>query len=302
MTRARTGGRRFDGRVALVTGGGDAGDVVDVGLGIGAMICEKLAGEGAAVAVVDRDIALATCTAQRITDTGGVARPVRADVSNETDCRSAVAEIVDEFGRLDVLIHNVGIESYRRRTSPDGKPIDLAHAPTVAEVEESDWAKVMAVNVTGMLLMTKHASRHLGAGSAIVTISSLAALTPLRGTAAYSTSKGAVLSLTSAMAVDLAPVRANCVLPGSVWTPIARRKLPVDPELVQSIRDERRGQTLVGIEGSALDIANATAFLASDDARWITGQYLLVDGGRALGYSNRALPGEASRRGGDSPP
>lgn len=138
----------------------------------------------------------------------------------------------------------------------------------------------MHVNVKGMLLMAKHAARHFRPGAAIVNIASTGALRPLRGTAAYATSKGAVISLTYAMAVELSPTRANCVSPGRVWTPAVLRKLPTDQ--IEEIRAERRSSALVGREGTGMDIAHAAAFLASDESQWISGQHLVVDGGASL--------------------
>jgi NAD(P)-dependent dehydrogenase (short-subunit alcohol dehydrogenase family) len=267
----------FSGEVALVTGGGDVGDHTEAGLGIGATICEVLARNGARVGVVDRSLGHARTTVARIEAAGGSALAVEADVSVESDCREAVAAVVASFGRLDIVVTGVGIESYPRTDAENGS-ID---PPLVSEVAAADWDRTMDVNVKGMMLMAKHAAPHLGQGSSIVTIGSTGALRPARATSAYATSKGAVLSLTYALAVDLAPTRANCVSPGRVWTPIAKRKLP--PHTTDAIRAQRFSDTLVGTEGSALDIANAVAFLASNDARWITGQHLVVDGGAGLG-------------------
>lgn len=276
--------RRFDGKVAIVTGGGDAA-LAGVGLGTGAAICERLAAEGCQVAVLDRSLDLAMCTVKRIEDKGGRAIAVAADVSAENDCRAAVGQVIDNFGRIDVLVNNVGIESYPR-DNKDPKRVHLNRGLLIPEIEVADWDQVMAVNVRGMMLMAKHATPFLskqppGAAS-IVTISSLAALQPVRGTAAYATSKGAVVTLTYSMAIDLAPIRANCVSPGQVWTPAAMRKLPKVAEKIESVRAIRKNNSLLRTEGTGDDIAQAVAFLASDDARWITGQHLVVDGGYGL--------------------
>jgi NAD(P)-dependent dehydrogenase (short-subunit alcohol dehydrogenase family) len=274
-------GERFDGKVAVVTGGGDAADLRGVGLGIGATISELLAAEGAHVAVIDRDRDLAALTVGRIEAAGGTAVAVPADVGNEADCRNAAEQALEAYGRLDVLVNNVGIESYPR--SEDGTRLE--RGLLLSEVAEEDWDRTMDINVKGMMLMAKHAAPHFAPGAAIVNIGSLAALQPHRGTSAYATSKAAVVGLTIAMAVDLAPTRANCVSPGQAWTPAVVRKLGSDPEQIEAIRAERLGNTLVGTEGTALDIAEAVAFLASAQGRWITGQHLVVDGGFSL-YGN----------------
>jgi NAD(P)-dependent dehydrogenase (short-subunit alcohol dehydrogenase family) len=275
--------QRFAEKVAIVTGGGIADDFsalnggsYDDLLSVGAAISVILAAEGCRVAVLDRELERAQKTVDRIQAAGGRAIALRADVTNDEDCRSAVADVVGAFDHLDVLMNSLGI----RGTASDEPGVDEAPPPLLTEVGEEAWDRTMHVNVKAMMLMAKHAAAHFGDDAAIVNIASTGALRPLKGTAAYAVSKGAVISLTYAMAVELAPTRANCVSPGRVWTPAVLRKLP--PDQIEEIRAERRSAALVGREGTALDIARAAVFLASDDAQWITGQHLLVDGGASL--------------------
>jgi NAD(P)-dependent dehydrogenase (short-subunit alcohol dehydrogenase family) len=175
-----------------------------------------------------------------------------------------VQAAVDRFGRLDFLDNNVGIGS---------------RGSVVDESEES-WRRLMTVNVDTMFLAAKHAipaMRRVG-GGAIVNVSSISALRP-RGLTAYSVSKGAVIALTRAMAVDHGPenIRVNCVAPGPVYTPMVYQR-----GMSPAARDQRRKASALGIEGTGWDIGHAVRFLLSDFARYITGHTLVVDGGTTL--------------------
>ena len=256
------------GKVAIVTGGGAAGD----GIGNGRAASILLARAGARVLVVDREASLAERTVAMIADEGGDAAAFAADVTQDADCAAMVAAAVEQFGRLDVLDNNVGIGS--RGTS-------------VTETE-ARWAEVMEVNVTAMFLAAKHAVPAMiesGDGGAIVNVASIAALRP-RGMTAYTTSKGAVISLTRAMAVDHAPdsIRANCIAPGPVFTPMVGGE-----NMSAEARARRRSASPLGIEGTGWDVGNAVVFLASNRARYITGQTLIVDGGVTLTSAPRAF-------------
>ena len=256
----------LSGKVAIVTGGGAAGD----GIGNGRAAAILLARAGASVFVVDRKLELARRTAELIEAEGGTAAGHAADVTDEDACRELVERAIDSFGRLDLLDNNVGIGS---------------HGSVVDEPAEA-WRRVMQVNVESMFLVAKYAIPAMvtSGGGAIVNVSSISALRP-RGLTSYSVSKGAVIALTKAMAVDHGPqgIRVNCVAPGPVYTPMV-----FGGGMSDTARDQRRQASLLGIEGSGWDIGNAVRFLLSDQARYITGQVLVVDGGTTLRGPERA--------------
>jgi NAD(P)-dependent dehydrogenase (short-subunit alcohol dehydrogenase family) len=249
------------GKVAIVTGGGAAGD----GIGNGRAAAILLARAGAKVLVVDRDEKLATRTAEMIAREGGTAAAHAADLTDEAQCAGMVAAALEKFRRLDLLDNNVGIGGR-------GSVVDMAPA---------DWRRVMQVNVDTMYLAARHAIPAMIAtarGGAIVNVSSISALRP-RGLTAYSTSKGAVIALTRAMAVDHGRdhIRVNCVAPGPVYTPMVYAR-----GMSEQNREGRRRASVLGIEGTGWDIGLAVRFLLSDHARYITGQTLVVDGGATL--------------------
>jgi NAD(P)-dependent dehydrogenase (short-subunit alcohol dehydrogenase family) len=248
----------LDGKVAVVTGGGAAGE----GIGNGRAAAILFARAGARVLVVDRDEALARRTAEMAVEQGGEASAFTADVTKEDDCAAMVATALERYGRLDVLDNNVGIGS----------------RGSVVDETAARWELVMRVNVESMFLAAKYAIPAMidsGEGGAVVNVSSISALRP-RGLTAYSASKGAVISLTRAMAMDHAGdgIRVNCVAPGPVYTPMVYAGGMSD-----AARETRRRASPLGIEGSGWDIGNAVVFLASARARYITGQTLVVDGG-----------------------
>ena len=258
MTKALDSG--LEGKVAIVTGGGTVGD--GIGNGRAAALC--LADSGAKVLVVDRDYGRAAGTVSMIEADGGEAAAQSADVTTNDGACAMVAAALSAWGRLDILNNNVGIGS---------------RGSVVSESEEN-WERVMRVNVSSMFLCCKHAVPAMEAtgGGAIVNVSSIAALRP-RGLTAYSTSKGAVIALTRALAVDHGPegIRVNCVAPGPVYTPMVYASGMSD-----DARDARRRASLLGIEGTGWDIGHAVAFLCSERARYITGQVLVVDGGATI--------------------
>jgi NAD(P)-dependent dehydrogenase (short-subunit alcohol dehydrogenase family) len=248
-------------KVAIVTGGGALGE----GIGNGRAASILLARAGARVLVVDRELDLARQTVKMIADEGGTAVACAADVTDDAQCRAMVDTALAQFGRLDFLDNNVGIAS----------------TGSVVDEDPQRWRRVMQVNVDSMFLASKHAIpamiKTAGAG-AIVNVASIAALRP-RGMTAYSTSKGAVIALTRAMAVDHGPdgIRVNCVAPGPVYTPMV-----VAPGMSPEARDRRRRASVLGIEGTGWDVGYAVRFLLSGHARYITGQTLVVDGGMTL--------------------
>jgi NAD(P)-dependent dehydrogenase (short-subunit alcohol dehydrogenase family) len=250
----------LEGKVAVVTGGGAAGD----GIGNGRAAAILLAKAGVRVVVADRIGKLAERTVALIAETGGEAIAVEGDVTRAADCKALVQAALDRFGRLDLLDNNVGIGS----------------RGSVVDESEETWRRVMQVNVDSMFLTSKHAipaMRRTG-GGAIVNVSSISALRP-RGLTTYSVSKGAVIALTQAMAVDHGRegIRVNCVAPGPVYTPMVYGRGMSD-----AVRDRRRQASTLGIEGTGWDIGHAVRFLLSDYARYITGHVLVVDGGTTL--------------------
>ncbi len=259
------------GAVAIVVGGGSQGD----GLGNGKASALLLARQGARVLVVDRNGSAAHATVSAITAEGGTSAAAEADATVEADCERLVGEASVRWGAPTILINNVGIGS---------------RGSVVDESVES-WERVMRVNVQSMMLTSKHVIPAMAeaGGGAIVNISSISTLVP-RGLTAYSTSKGAVIALTKAMAVDHATdgIRVNCVAPGPIYTPMVSER-GMTPEA----RDGRRRASLLRVEGAPWDVANAVTFLASHRARYITGQTLVVDGGVTLRGPHRD-PGSAA--------
>lgn len=242
-------GEELDGKVAVVAGGGARGD----GIGNGRASAILFARAGARVVVVDRDIDLARRTEEMIRAEGGVATAVAGDVALEADCKAVVAAAREAYGGVDILDNNVGVGSDK----------------SVVEEDPDFWDEIMRVNVKTMFLLSKYAVPEMIArgGGAIVNVSSISALRP-RGLTAYSTSKGAVIALTRAMAVDHARdgVRVNCVAPGPVFTPMVDRE-----SMTAERREMRKNASPLGIEGTGWDIGEAVVFLCSARARYITG-------------------------------
>lgn len=254
------GAPRLDGKVAIVTGAGSRAE----GIGNGRAAAVLFAREGARVLLVDVSRAAAEATRAMIEREGGEAAVFEADVTRADAARAMVEEAVRRWGRLDILDNNVGIGG----------------RGTVLEVDEAEWERIMRVNVTGMMLASKYAIPAMirSGGGAIVNISSISALRP-HGLTAYSTSKGAVIALTRAMAIDHARegIRVNCIAPGPVYTPMVYAD-----GMSEEMRELRRKASPLGIEGTAWDVAQAALFLVSDEARYITGVVLPVDGGVTL--------------------
>ena len=247
---------RLAGKTAVVTGAGAANDEI----GIGRAIAYIMAREGARVACADLDGVRAEATASQIRAEGGEAIAVAADVSLPDDCEALVSATVESFGRLDILVNNVGIST---PTSLEAVTLDL-------------WNRTIATNLTSVMLMSKFAvpamAKH--GGGSIVNISSLAGMRAM-GAIAYGPSKAAMAQLSREIGVlhGRQGIRVNTVAPGHVMTPHAMSKLPA------AMRDARRKVGPLGIEGDAWDIARAVLFIASDEARFINGVQLAVDGG-----------------------
>ncbi len=249
------------GQVALVTGGAS---------GIGRATALLLADAGAAVAVVDLDESGGLAVVRAIEERGGQALFVRCDVSQGADCQRAVDRTVQELGGLDVLVNNAGI--IRRAT--------------VVETSEEEWERVMAVNAKSVYLFAKYAVPVMAGrgGGAIVNIGSGWGLVGGQRAASYCASKGAVVQLTRAMALDHAGqnIRVNCVCPGDTDTPMLR-----DEARQLGEPDERflaeAAQRPLGRIGTPRDIAQAVLYLVSGAASYVTGAVWVVDGGGLAG-------------------
>ena len=259
----------LEGKVAIVTGGGAAGE----GIGNGRATAILLAQGGRARRGRGSDAGAGRAHGGDDQDAGGEALAVAADITKSKDCAAMVEAARDRFGRLDFLDNNVGIGS----------------RGSVVDETEENWRRVMQVNVETMFLAAKHAIPAMvkAGGGAIVNVSSISALRP-RGLTVYSASKGAVIALTRAMAVDHGKdgIRVNCVAPGPVYTPMVYQR-----GMSTQQRDRRRQASVMGREGTGWDIGHAVRFLLSDYARYITGHTLVVDGGATLVGPERDAPG-----------
>lgn len=262
---------RLEGKVAVVVG---AGQTPGATIGNGRATALLFAREGARVLAVDRDLASAGETVAAIARDGGQAAAHLADVTDEAQVRGAIDACVARWGRIDVLHNNVGVS------------LAAGDAP-VAEIEVEAFDRVVAVNLRGMVLACKHVlpvMRDQG-GGAIVNISSVAAWAAHPGVG-YKTTKAGVIALTQQLAITWARfgIRANAILPGLMNTPMA-----IEPRIAATGRSreevvaERDARVpLGGRMGTAWDVAYAALFLASDEARFITGAALPVDGGTSV--------------------
>ena len=247
---------RLEGKVAIVTGAGSSGE----GVGNGKAASILFAREGAKVLLVDFIEARAQETAEFIKEEGGEASVFQGDMTKLDDCQQMVQAAMDRYGRVDILDNNVGI----------------SQRGTVVEVSEEDWDRVMTVNLKTVVLARKAAIPRMieSGGGAIINISSIAGLRA-HSTTPYSASKAGVIGLTMSMAADHAKenIRVNAIAPGLVYTPM------VAPRMDDEQRRYRRNVAPLQTEGTGWDIGYAALFLASDEARWISGVVLPVDAG-----------------------
>ena len=261
--------QRLEGRTALVTG---------AARGIGAATARRLASEGARIVIADLLDEPGTKTAAAIVAAGGQAEYLHADVSREADWQAACALAKSRFGGLDILVNNAGV----------------VFAASVEETTLEDWQRMHAVNVEGVFLgirvctpLLKEGGARLPGGAAIVNLSSIAGLVGSPRMPAYSASKGAVRLLTKSVALEYGqkkyPIRINSVHPGVIDTDMGQ--MVVDLVMKRMAKDEAGARALlvsqhpIGRLGKAEDVANVIAFLCSDDAAFVTGSELVVDGG-----------------------
>ena len=249
---------RLAGRVAVVTG---------AGTGIGRATCIRLAEEGADVVATSRTVANVeeTC-AQAEAACGRRPLGLALDVRDREAVEAVMSDVAARYGRIDVLVANAGIE--------------LLHAPSIVETSDEDWDMVLGVNATGAFYCCRAALRHMADGGAVVTVGSINGLIAWEHDAAYCASKGALLQLTRAIALDMAPrnIRANCVCPGVIDTPMADgfAEQAEDPA---AVRSEYAALSPLNRLGTPREIANCILFLASDEASFVTGSALVADGG-----------------------
>jgi NAD(P)-dependent dehydrogenase (short-subunit alcohol dehydrogenase family) len=256
----------FDGRSVLVTGGA---------LGIGRGIVEAFAAEGASVAIADIAAVPAEETRTALQDDGRRVIAVAGDVSDAASARRMVDETVAAFGRLDVLVNNAGI------MPPDWYD-------RLEDLSEERWDRILGVNLKGAFLMSKFALPHIrnAGGGSIINIASVQGLQSMPRVGAYAASKGGLLSLTRAMALDYAPhgIRVNAICPGTIDSEMVRAIARTEPG--DEDENVRRYGSIhpLGRIGQPADVAASAVFLASDRASFITGEALSVDGGfMALG-------------------
>lgn len=264
--REPTGDRRsLAGRIAVVAGAGASGP----GWSIGKACCVTLARRGATIVALDLNAGAAAETAREVEAVGGKALALTADVADPERMAAVIAEVLERFGRIDLYQANAGI----------GRPGDVETTPL------DDWRRAQQVNVESLLISTRRvipAMRAAGRG-AIVTVSSVAGLRYLGYPhLAYSVTKAAVIHFTRMLAQQYAAdgIRANCVVPGLIDTPRIRHTVASQfADDLDTARRARDRQVPLGRMGTAWEVADAVAFLASDEAAYITGTELVVDGG-----------------------
>ena len=260
---------RLAGKIAVIVG---AGQSPGQGIGNGRATVLRFIQEGSKILAVDRDLAAAEETAALAAKEGGECVPFAADVTREASLAAAMAEAVRRWGRIDILHNNVGVS-----VGGGDKPIE--------ELTEEAYDRVSAINLRGTIMACKHAlpiMRRQQAG-AIVNISSVAALENTYPLVTYKVTKAGMVAFTQQLALQNAPygIRANCILPGLMDTPMAvdTRARASNRSRVEIAAERDAKVPLRGKMGTGWDVANAALFLASDEANFITGVALPVDGG-----------------------
>ena len=246
---------RLHGRVAAITGGG---------LGIGRATALAFAAEGALVALADVEVGAAETVAQEITKSGGRAIAIGVDVGDAAQVGRFVERVVQEFGRLDVMFANAGI----------------VHAAPFLEHPEAEWHRVLRVNLTGVFLCCQAAARQMvkQGGGRIITTASINGFRGVENLIGYNVAKAGVVEMTRTMAVELAchDITVNAIAPAQIDTRLTRG-------LSEDARRRRIQRIPMGRFGEPEEVARAALFLASDDANYITGHTLAVDGGYLAG-------------------
>ena len=256
-----TQGNRLEGKVAIVTGAAATGSGEFVG--IGQAISLLFARQGAKVLLVDRDEKNAEITLGQIKEEGGDATVCVGDVTDIDSCEAMTESAMRAYGKVNVLVNNVGISG----------------PGLVTDVEEEFWDTVMDVNLKSVMLTSKFAIPEMikDGGGSIINLSSIVGLRAGGGSPshAYAASKGGILGLTNSMAVHYGRdnIRVNAIAPGHIYSPMVARHTS------QELLDLRRRAGPLGFDGTAWDVAYAILFLASDEARWISGVTLPVDAG-----------------------
>lgn len=252
---------RLDNKVALVTGAGS---------GIGKDIALLYARQGARVIVADINSNAAAETVAAIAARDGVAHALPLDVANEDQVRTAFAQVVQDHGRLDILVNNAGV----------------SHVGNILETSAEDWDRVMSVNARGVFLCSKYAITHMIAqdpqGGVLVNMASVAGMIAVDRRFPYGASKGTVISMTRSIAMDFVGqgIRVNAICPGTVHTPFVEGYLERNfADNKDEVRKQLHARQPIGRMGRPEEIANAALYLASDEAAFVTGSLLVIDGG-----------------------
>ena len=247
---------RVQNKVAIVTGAGS---------GIGRATAEVLAEEGAKVVVADIDAERGNRTVGAIREKGNTAHFVQADISQESDAKKISDEAVKTYGRIDILVNNAATFVLKG-----------------FEATSEEWRHSLGVNVIGTAMVTKYAVEHMKKnGGAIVILGSISSFLAQPDFFAYSATKAAMLQLSRNMAMDLGPykIRVNAVCPGSIITAASYRHMEKVGMTLEEFDAQEGAKTFVGRAGKPREVAYAILFLVSDEASYITGSHLMVDGG-----------------------
>ncbi len=255
----------LNGKVVIVTGGGGA---------IGSAMCKQFASNGAKVIAAGRTLSTLEKVVNEIRAAGGEASAVRADVSDKASAENMIQETVRIYGRLDCLVNNAGINGGPEYRKP------------IHEYDDDLWNRIINIDLNGVYYCSKPAIKQMiaqGEGGSIINIGSIVGLTPLRLQCAFTAAKAGVFNLTKAMALELAPyeIRVNGIAPGSIMFEGTKALFYADPvkaeAMLSHIPQHRPGEPD--------DIAGMTCFLASEDAKYMTGSIVTIDGGWICGYT-----------------